>query len=51
MGLWVNEHGELVAETAFGLVKFMKPVAYQEIDGNRVEVSVEYSIHEPADVE
>src|SRR3990167_7483305 len=43
-GLWVNEHGELVAETELGAVKFTKPVAYQEIDGKRVEVSVEYRV-------
>jgi len=45
-GLWVNEHGELVAETELGAVKFTKPVAYQEIDGKRVEVAVEYQISE-----
>ena len=49
-GLWVNEHGELVAETELGPVKFTKPVAYQEIDGKRVEVVVEYSIQNPEDV-
>lgn len=43
-GLWVNEHGELVAEAALGPVKFTRPVAYQEIDGKRVEVTVEYDI-------
>ena len=43
-GLWVNEHGELVAETELGPVKFTKPVAYQEIDGKRVEVGVEYKV-------
>jgi hypothetical protein len=42
--LWVNEHGELVAETALGPVKFTKPVAYQEIDGKRVEVECGYAI-------
>src|SRR3990172_2472926 len=41
-GLWVNEHGELVAETELGPVKFTKPVAYQEIDGKRVDVAVDY---------
>jgi len=46
-GLSVNEHGELVAETELGPVKFTKPVAYQEIAGKRVEVSVEYSIQNP----
>ena len=43
-GLWVNEYGELVAETELGPVKFTKPVAYQEINGKRVDVSVEYKI-------
>ncbi len=43
-GLWVNEHGALVAETELGAVKFTKPVAYQEINGKRVDVSVEYRI-------
>ena len=45
-GLWVNEEGQLVAETELGPVKFTKPVAYQEIDGKRVEVPVEYRIQE-----
>jgi len=43
-GLWVNEYGELVAETELGPVKFTRPVAYQEINGKRVDVSVEYKI-------
>ena len=43
-GLWVNEEGQLVAETELGPVKFTKPVAYQVIDGKRVEVDVEYQI-------
>ncbi|MBI5307412.1 MAG: SBBP repeat-containing protein, partial [Planctomycetes bacterium] len=43
--LTVNESGELVAETELGAVKFTKPVAYQEIDGKRVEVAAEYSIY------
>ncbi|TVM00546.1 MAG: hypothetical protein CV087_13155, partial [Candidatus Brocadia sp. WS118] len=41
-GLSVNEHGELVAETELGPVKFTKPVAYQEINGKRVEVDCKY---------
>ena len=52
-GLWVNEHGELVAETELGAVKFTKPVAYQEINGKRVDVEVEYVIRdrEPSSVQ
>lgn len=46
-GLSVNEHDELEVETELGPVKFTKPVAYQEIDGKRVEVSVEYCIQKP----
>ncbi|MBZ0099418.1 MAG: SBBP repeat-containing protein, partial [Taibaiella sp.] len=44
MELWINENGELVAETELGTVKFTKPVEYKEIDGKRVNVDVEYSI-------
>ena len=40
----MNEHGELVAETKLGAVKFTKPIAYQEINGKRVDVSVEYRV-------
>src|SRR3990167_3578682 len=43
-GLSVNKHGELEIETELGPVKFSKPVAYQEIDGKRVYVDVEYDI-------
>jgi len=43
-GLWVNEHGELVAETELGAVKFTKPIAYQEINGKRVDVECKYTI-------
>ena len=46
-GLSVNEEGQLEAETELGTVKFTKPVAYQEIEGKRVEVDVEYSISNP----
>jgi len=46
-GLRVNDEGKLEAETELGAVKFTKPVAYQEIDGKRVKVSVEYSIQNP----
>jgi len=43
-GLLVNELGELEVETELGPVKFTKPVAYQEINGKRVDVSVEYRV-------
>ncbi len=43
----VTDAGELEVATALGPVKFTKPVAYQEIDGKRVEVDVEYSIQNP----
>ncbi len=43
--LQINEDGELVVETELGPVKFTKPVAYQEIDGRRVEVAVEYELY------
>ena len=33
-----------MAETELGPVKFTKPVAYQEIDGKRVEVECKYTI-------
>ncbi|MDR4507969.1 MAG: SBBP repeat-containing protein [Candidatus Brocadiaceae bacterium] len=42
--LSVNEHGELEVETEIGTVKFTRPVAFQEINGKRVEVAVEYAI-------
>ena len=42
--MWVNEHGELVAETELGPVKFTKPIAYQKIDGKRVYVDVAYCV-------
>jgi len=42
--LRVNQDGQLVAETELGPVKFTKPIAYQEIDGKRVAVAVEYCI-------
>ena len=47
-GLSVNEQGELVTETALGPVKFTKPVAYQEINGKRVEVEVGYMVTDSA---
>ena len=43
-GLRVNEKGELEVETGLGIVKFTKPVAYQEINGKRINVEVAYEI-------
>ena len=45
-GLSVNEHGELEVATELGPVKFTKPVAYQVIDGKRVNVECGYVIAE-----
>ncbi len=42
--LTVNTAGELVAETELGAVKFTRPVAYQEIEGKRVEIECKYVI-------
>jgi hypothetical protein len=42
--LKVNEKGQLEAETELGIVKFSRPVAYQEIKGKRIEIAVEYRI-------
>ena len=44
--LSVNERGELEVETELGPVKFTKPVAYQEINGRRVDVECTYTIAE-----
>ncbi|UJS16710.1 MAG: SBBP repeat-containing protein [Candidatus Jettenia sp.] len=43
-GLYINDHGELEVETELGKVTFTKPVAFQEIEGKRVDVAVEYSV-------
>ena len=42
--LTVNKQGELEVRTAAGTVKFTKPVAYQNINGKRVDVAVAYKI-------
>ncbi len=44
--LKVNKKGELEAVTAQGPVTFTKPVAYQEINGKRIEVPVAYRLAE-----
>ena len=46
--LKVNEKGELEIETGIGTVKMTRPVAYQEIDSKRVEVTVAYTIPQSA---
>lgn len=40
----VNKEGQIEAETELGTVVFTKPVAYQEIRGERVVVDVEYHL-------
>ena len=42
--LQINKSGELEIETELGPVRFTKPIAYQEIKGKRVDVSVEYRV-------
>jgi len=42
--LRINDSGELEVGTERGLVKFTAPVAYQEIDGQRLRVEVAYNI-------
>jgi Chitobiase/beta-hexosaminidase C-terminal domain/EPTP domain/Dockerin type I domain/Beta-propeller repeat len=41
----VNAAGELEAETGLGIVKFTKPVAYQQVNGLRKYVQVAYTIN------
>jgi len=42
--LRINEAGELEVETGLGVIKFTKPVAYQEINGKRIEVVAAYTL-------
>ena len=46
ISLAVNKEGQLEAETGLGTVRFTKPVAYQEIEGKRVAVAVEYCVRD-----
>ncbi|MCX5887156.1 MAG: SBBP repeat-containing protein [Proteobacteria bacterium] len=43
-GLKVNEKGELEIETGMGPLRMTRPLAYQEIDGKRIEVAAAYTI-------
>ncbi len=43
--LKVNDNGMLEVVTELGEIKFTKPVAYQTINGNRIEVEVAYEIY------
>jgi len=40
----LDDAGQLEVTTDLGTVKFTRPMAYQEIDGKRVEVHVDYQI-------
>ena len=42
--IFVNEEGELEVITKRGTVKFTRPVAFQEINGKKVKVAVEYDL-------
>ena len=44
MSAEVNEAGELGVKTGLGGVMFSKPVAYQEMNGRKVDVDVNYTI-------
>ncbi len=44
--LIVNENGELEVITELGIVKFTKPVAFQEINGQKKSIDVAYAIKE-----
>ena len=40
----INDKGEAEVQTGLGPVRFAKPCAYQEINGKRVEVAVNYQV-------
>ncbi|MBM4053834.1 MAG: hypothetical protein FJ264_03995 [Planctomycetes bacterium] len=44
--LSINEKGQLEADTALGKVTFTKPVAYQDINGKRINVAASYVLKE-----
>ena len=43
-GITVSPGGELEVATELGTVRFTRPIAYQEIEGKRVEVPISYNI-------
>ncbi len=43
-GLTINAQGELEIATGMGMVKMTAPVAYQELNGERVNVAVAYEL-------
>ena len=43
-GIEVSKDGELIIHTPLGDIRFTRPIAYQEIDGKRVDVSASYVI-------
>jgi hypothetical protein len=49
--LKVNDNGELEIAVGKGNVKFSKPIAYQEINGKKVEVGVAYQCLNPSKLE
>ena len=44
-GLMVNGNGELEIDTEMGTLKMTAPIAYQEINGKKVNIEVAYNIH------
>ena len=44
--LSISENGQLEADTELGIVKFTRPVAYQEIEGEKVKVAVAYNLRQ-----
>jgi len=44
----INDKGELEVDTSLGVVKFAKPMAFQEINGKRHEVNATYSLNNSA---
>jgi|GEM_PF-1701659 len=43
-GIHLNPDGELMAVTELGNISYTKPVAYQELDGKKMYVSVAYDV-------